>query len=541
MLRTTLPCVSNHPSLLEYESHLEPLDIATIFYAIMFRSLSIINRHLRGHTNRINSWVKFLVDRRICTSRMLEQREADSRKQPVKLNFEIQKVISLYNHSSANVELSDIKICLEGKEIIFNLTWLRDSCHCFKCTHQYSRQRLFTANNFRKDMFTVNDIQFSLERQVEGQVFSRTFENKESVYLNVIWADGHKSSYPLDWLRYTHGLYVINKLQLNNHLKPKIDFKFPEDDFYLPTNNINTKPIYWNASEISTQLQPINYHDLVDNFKFNDDTTFINANRVDEMSQRRFAAMRSLSNQLVSYGLAKLVNVPQERNQVLKVARSLAYERPTGYGTVFDVVVEPSEEINLAYSSLEFDLHSDLTYREISPGVQLLHCIRNSIQGGLSYFSDAHQAARTLKQSDPELYGVLIQFPVTFVVRDPYRNIKFRKQKPVLSVDYQGNLSDIYYSPFMLPPTGHREDVKLFYLAFDKFTQILQSNENKLIAKMDPGDLFIFHNRRVLHGRSAYDSTNSKRFLQGCYMDWDEIECLHEKLNSYKNTDGDSR
>jgi len=53
-----------------------------------------------------------------------------------------------------------------------------------------------------------------------------------------------------------------------------------------------------------------------------------------------------------------------------------------------------------------------------------------------------------------------------------------------------------------------------------------------MITKMDPGEMFIFHNRRVLHGRSSYDLSPGGRFLQGCYMDWDEIECLYEKVYS---------
>lgn len=435
-------------------------------------------------------------------------------------NFRIlQHDDNVTNISGSNVQLDDLELCLAGQKLIVNLTWLRDSCHCTKCTHQYSRQRLFTPKDFKKYMFNISDI------QVEG------FDGKSNeMYLNVEWADGHKSCYSFDWLCYVNGLYKETQLRLGAQQTSK--FLFPKDDFYFPTHENCILPDYWTVSKINSNLRPVDYQDLVDGFKFHDEPTYINANRINEMTSRRRDAMLTLSEQLIVYGLAKIVNVPQERDQVLKVARSLAYERPTGYGTVFNVVVEQSEEINLAYSSQEFDLHSDLTYREISPGVQLLHCIRNSAQGGFSYFSDAFNAAKILRETYPKLFEVLLQFPATFVVRDPYRDLKFRRQQPILTLNYQGDLSDVYYSPFMLPPIGHREDIKLFYLAQCKLTEILQSKENKLVVKMDPGDLFIFHNRRVLHGRSSYDPTTSDRFLQGCYMDWDEVQCLHEKLRS---------
>lgn len=434
--------------------------------------------------------------------------------------------------NESNIKLDDIELPISGEKLVFNMTWLRDSCHCFQCTHQHSRQRLFTIKDFKQDLFSVDHVKVSTQPSYKGILqMPPNSERLNAGYLDVKWTNGHGSSYSIDWLRYVSRLNTKSNLQIESSKKAFLEY--PKDDFYHPSDANSFAPDYWNVAKINSNLTPINHRDLTEGFRFNNDPTFINANTIEEMNQNRFNALKKLTDQLVTYGIAKIFNVPLERNQVLKVAQSLAYERPTGYGAVFDVMVEPSEEINLAYSSLEFDLHSDLPYRETSPGVQLLHCIRDSSQGGLSYFSDALHASAVLQKTHPILFSTLTQFPITFAVRDPYRDVKFRKQKPVISLDSQGNISDIHYSPFTLPPIGFRDDIKLFYLALDKLTQILQSEKNKLVTKMKPGDLYIFHNRRVLHGRSAYDATTSSRFLQGCYMDWDEIECLNEKLNTH--------
>lgn len=425
------------------------------------------------------------------------------------------------NDQTTNIELKDLEISSNhGEKLVVNLTWLRDSCRCPQCTHQYSRQRLYTPKDFRQHHFAVYSVETIRASSSNGDC------------LKINWVDGHVSTYSIDWLRNAMELYP--EPQLDNLELNRSRFLLPQDDFYLAEANNVTKASYWSVEDIDRNLEAVNYNDLTSGFDFSlfDDPTFINGNKITDMSPNRRQAMHSLAKQLVTNGLAKIINVPQEPGQVLKVARSLAYERPTGYGTVFDVVVEPSDEINLAYSAQEFDLHSDLTYREISPGVQLLHCITNSTIGGLSYFTDAFKAAQELRESDPKLFNVLVKFPCTFIVRDPYRDVKFRRQAAVLSLDFRGDLDQVYYSPFMLPPIGHMEDVKLFYTAMDKLTQLLQSERNKLVLKMNPGDLFIFHNRRVLHGRSSYDPSSSKRFLQGCYMDWDEIVCLNEKLQS---------
>lgn len=423
---------------------------------------------------------------------------------------------------NSNISLDDLEIQLDDEKFVLNLTWLRDFCYCSKCMHQYSRQKLFTFKDFCLDRFSIKEVKL-----ISGYVDNSNTTESERIFIK--WSDDHESSYSLSWLRYINELPSKSQIDLDGTSRKT--FEFPQDDYYSPLDIDTVRPVEWGLATINTSLSIVDYSDLTDNFvTFETENTYINHNSVTKMTPKRFSALKNLTESLSTYGLAKIVNVPKQENQVLNVARCLAYERPTGYGRVFDVIVEPSDEINLAYSALEFDLHTDLPYRESSPGVQLLHCIRNSTEGGESYFSDGFKAADRLRNTFPELFEVLVQFPATFSVRDPYRNIKFRRQQPIIKLGYDGKLREINYSPFYLPPIGSKCDVKLFYLAIDKFTQFLQSPEQKLVTKMDPGDLFIFNNRRVLHGRSAYDASTSRRFLQGCYMDWDEIESLNEKL-----------
>jgi gamma-butyrobetaine dioxygenase len=53
---------------------------------------------------------------------------------------------------------------------------------------------------------------------------------------------------------------------------------------------------------------------------------------------------------------------------------------------------------------------------------------------------------------------------------------------------------------------------------------MLQEPEFALRFIYKPGDLVIFDNRRLLHGRDAFDpGTGGRRWLQGCYLERDEI------------------
>ena len=42
--------------------------------------------------------------------------------------------------------------------------------------------------------------------------------------------------------------------------------------------------------------------------------------------------------------------------------------------------------------------------------------------------------------------------------------------------------------------------------------------------KLMSGDIMMMDNHRLLHGRTVYDANEGKRFLQGCYIDYDSSE-----------------
>ena len=74
--------------------------------------------------------------------------------------------------------------------------------------------------------------------------------------------------------------------------------------------------------------------------------------------------------------------------------------------------------------------------------------------------------------------------------------------------------------------------VDLIYRSYEAFyllQRTLHHPDNMMQFKMVPGDIVCFNNRRVLHGRTAYDP-NTRRWLQGCYFDWDEILCKYRTV-----------
>lgn len=55
-----------------------------------------------------------------------------------------------------------------------------------------------------------------------------------------------------------------------------------------------------------------------------------------------------------------------------------------------------------------------LSYMALPPRFQLLHCLRNRVYGGASYFVDSFAAAHAFNQKHPDLYAVLQRNPIEY-------------------------------------------------------------------------------------------------------------------------------
>lgn len=94
---------------------------------------------------------------------------------------------------------------------------------------------------------------------------------------------------------------------------------------------------------------------------------------------------------------------------------------------------------------------------------------------------------------------------------------------PILTLNALGELVAVHYNnrspePFDMPPGV----VEAFYAAYRHFVTLLESPRYQVRFKLEPGDLFIVDNLRVLHGRTGFSAAGQRR-LQGCYADRDSL------------------
>ncbi len=220
------------------------------------------------------------------------------------------------------------------------------------------------------------------------------------------------------------------------------------------------------------------------------------------------------------YGFVLLDAVPCESGQILKVIEEFGYVRETNYGPMFEVrtKIDPN---NLAYTNLGLGCHLDNPYRDPVPGLQLLHCLDSSTAGGESILQDGFMAAKTLRDENPDHFLMLSQHRLNFRFRDASADLQSRV--PLIEVNDLDEVVKVRFNnrsidTIKLPP----ELMERFYPAYRHFAEILEREELQLVFKLQPGELMLFDNTRVLHARKAYSAAGT-RHLQGAYSDLDGL------------------
>jgi gamma-butyrobetaine dioxygenase len=240
------------------------------------------------------------------------------------------------------------------------------------------------------------------------------------------------------------------------------------------------------------------------------------------------AELAAWTERFLRYGFIIFSNVPSEHKQVLAVANTFGFTRVTNFGELFDVRSTPNAS-DLAYTSIHLDPHTDNPYRSPVPGVQLLHCLVNETSGGLSTLVDGFAVAEALRQRDRDAFQILSGTPVRFRYRD--KATELVASAAPIELDAGGRVRTIHFSPRLdFVPLAPPEELSRYYRARRVFDHMLRAPEFEIRFLLNAGDLVMFDNCRLLHGRTGFDPRQGLRHLQGCYIDIDGPRSLYRVL-----------
>ncbi len=237
------------------------------------------------------------------------------------------------------------------------------------------------------------------------------------------------------------------------------------------------------------------------------------------------AAMAEWLRLACRYGLARLDSLSTGEEILGSVVDRVGALRDTNFGHTWPVSVDPLPTSN-ANTPLPLPPHTDLPTRETPPGFQFLHCRENGSVGGLSTMADGYAVAAHFRRNEPDVYDALTTLRWTFFNRSPDHD--HRWSGPIIDEGAPGQpLTLRAFHPVRGFPDMDAADVPRAYAALRRFGQVASSPEFQLAYPFRPGDLIVFDNRRILHGRTAIEPGGGRRVLHGAYADHDEI---HSRL-----------
>ncbi|MEO1195802.1 MAG: TauD/TfdA family dioxygenase [Pseudomonadota bacterium] len=233
---------------------------------------------------------------------------------------------------------------------------------------------------------------------------------------------------------------------------------------------------------------------------------------------------------LLVEGIAIVTDMPDTDDALTRTAGVLGAIRPTFFGPYFDVRLQINPT-NLAYTARALELHTDVPAEEFAPGIQYLHCRRNSVEGGQSLFLDGTAVANDLRKSDPEAFALLSEIEVPFYKE--HDGIDMRARQKVIELDHNGEVAGVTISQHMADVFDLPQRLMdSYYPAFVTFGRMLQDPKYVMHFTLAAGECISFDNHRIVHGRAAFSATSGERYLRGTYTDRAELRGLYRALVS---------
>ncbi|KGE77295.1 TauD/TfdA family dioxygenase [Halomonas salina] len=227
-------------------------------------------------------------------------------------------------------------------------------------------------------------------------------------------------------------------------------------------------------------------------------------------------------------GLVRLRGLPTDPGSLEAIAHRIGPIRDTNFGGLFNVKAKPDPDSN-AYTSIALPPHTDLPTREYHPGLQMLHCLENSVEGGQAVMLDGFAVAEALRERDPDAWETLTR--VRWCYANTARTTDHVWFEPMIRLDARGELLEVRIADFLRGPLQTAfEDVEPAYEALMALQRLLRDPAFAIRFTYAPGDLVIFDNRRLLHARDAFEGSTGHRWLQGCYMERDEIRSRYRMV-----------
>lgn len=131
---------------------------------------------------------------------------------------------------------------------------------------------------------------------------------------------------------------------------------------------------------------------------------------------------------------------------------------------------------------------------------------------------DGLRLVRELARNHPEHLETLLTQPVSYQARFTDYKADYLRSRPIIELDAKGKFCSIRFNPHRRAPLKVEYSQTVAMLeALSTLTRLAYDPANRFCFAYQPGDCLIVDNRRVLHGREAFNSASGSRHLHVAY------------------------
>lgn len=217
-------------------------------------------------------------------------------------------------------------------------------------------------------------------------------------------------------------------------------------------------------------------------------------------------------------GFVLVTGVPADHASTREVLERFGYVRSTIFGDLWEFSSDGLLD-DLASTPVEITPHTDGTYSHDAPGLLALHCHDYDAVGGGNVFVDGAELTERLRESRPDLFDVMttVEIPGRYLGD----GVDLVARRPPLRCDGD-RLVQISYNhhdraPFWLP----EPEMSAVFDGLTEIDRLARSPELQFDVDLRPGDMVVFDNWRLLHGRRSFVG---RRRMAGGYVNREDLE-----------------
>ena len=362
----------------------------------------------------------------------------------------------------------------------------------------------------------------------------------------ITWRDGHVSNFPYVWLRHARYFPVMGRPEFSS----EVDYVLPEPPELPRLSDLSAErgrlvarwhhddsvtewPLAWLRDHCLSAAARHERQPLPELWSGRQAAAF-SWHSVDDLVHP--ARRLQLFEQLRNRGLVLVKDVPTEPGTIARLARHFGPIRRTHHGSLFDIRSLPVDRLGAgqnigATASNALAPHMDEVFRHTPIGIMLFHCLTpDPSGGGASLFVDGVAVAEDLRRRDPDAFSFLAKTPLVWAAeRNPKE--RFRTRARLIATDSLGVVRGVRASDRTMPPMDLPEDqIGPAYDALRAFYDELQKPERAYERRLQPGEMVVFDNHRVLHARRSFDPSAGERHLQQLSVDREEFHSIFRQL-----------